>query len=92
MRCFVFAACDLIQSTLHSFLDNIERISEPDYVPTTGIVCWTSCARHVSCGNADDILNVRLQTLGVIEHSFEINMAGSRYDWKLYDVGGAVRR
>jgi len=54
------------------FLDNLERIAEPDYIPTT-----------------DDILNVRLQTLGVIEHSFEITMAGTRYNWKLYDVGGA---
>jgi hypothetical protein len=39
----------------------------------------------------DDLLNVRLQTLGVIEHSFDINMSGTKYVWKLYDVGGAVR-
>lgn len=38
----------------------------------------------------DDILNVRLQTLGVMEHSFPVNMAGRSYNWKLYDVGGAV--
>jgi hypothetical protein len=38
----------------------------------------------------DDILNVRLQTLGVMEHTFPINMGGLMYDWKLYDVGGAV--
>ncbi|KDR67791.1 hypothetical protein GALMADRAFT_105456 [Galerina marginata CBS 339.88] len=37
----------------------------------------------------DDILNVRLQTLGVMEHTFPISMAGKKYDWKLYDVGGA---
>ncbi|KAK0444839.1 guanine nucleotide binding protein, alpha subunit [Armillaria borealis] len=37
----------------------------------------------------DDILNVRVQTLGVIEHSFPINIGGTMYDWKLYDVGGA---
>ncbi|EIW83390.1 G-protein alpha subunit [Coniophora puteana RWD-64-598 SS2] len=37
----------------------------------------------------DDILNVRLQTLGVAEHSFDIDMYGSRYNWLLYDVGGA---
>ncbi|GLB45005.1 putative alpha subunit [Lyophyllum shimeji] len=37
----------------------------------------------------DDILNVRLQTLGVMEHTFPINMGGATYDWKLYDVGGA---
>lgn len=38
----------------------------------------------------DDILSVRLQTLGVMEHTFPINMGGMTYDWKLYDVGGAV--
>ncbi|KAL0956953.1 hypothetical protein HGRIS_003054 [Hohenbuehelia grisea] len=54
------------------FLNNIARVSEPDYLPST-----------------DDILNVRLQTLGVTEHIFDINVAGSRYLWKLYDVGGA---
>ncbi|KAK1231626.1 hypothetical protein PQX77_005249 [Marasmius sp. AFHP31] len=54
------------------FLDNISRISEPDYVP-----------------NTDDVLNVRLQTLGVIEHSFPINLGGTMYEWRLYDVGGA---
>ncbi|KAF5386063.1 hypothetical protein D9615_002701 [Tricholomella constricta] len=54
------------------FLDNIERISKPDFVPSN-----------------DDILNVRLQTLGVMEHTFPINMGGATYDWKLYDVGGA---
>ncbi|EKM75263.1 hypothetical protein AGABI1DRAFT_132402 [Agaricus bisporus var. burnettii JB137-S8] len=54
------------------FLDEIDRISEPDYVPTT-----------------DDILNVRLQTLGIMEHSFPVTMGGLSYNWKLYDVGGA---
>ncbi len=37
-----------------------------------------------------DILNVRLQTLGVMEHSFPISMGGVTYNWKIYDVGGAV--
>ncbi|KAH8806758.1 guanine nucleotide binding protein, alpha subunit [Flagelloscypha sp. PMI_526] len=54
------------------FLDSIERISQPDYVPSI-----------------DDILNVRLQTLGVVEHHFKIDMFGVVYDWKMYDVGGA---
>ena len=39
----------------------------------------------------EDILNVRLQTLGVKEHSFDISMSGTRVNWLLYDVGGAVR-
>lgn len=53
-------------------LDEIHRIAEPDYLPTT-----------------DDILHVRLQTLGVTEHSFDINFGGNHYSWILYDVGGA---
>jgi hypothetical protein len=57
---------------MSSFLDEIHRIAEPDYLPTT-----------------DDILHVRLQTLGVTEHAFDINHAGIHYTWILYDVGGA---
>ena len=40
---------------------------------------------------ADDILHVRLQTLGVTEHSFDIDIGGVLFNWLLYDVGGAVR-
>ncbi|KAI6037566.1 guanine nucleotide binding protein, alpha subunit [Pisolithus marmoratus] len=54
------------------FLDNIARIAQPDYLPTTA-----------------DLLNVRLQTLGVSEHSFDIELCGTRYNWLMYDVGGA---
>ncbi|KIJ67996.1 hypothetical protein HYDPIDRAFT_107560 [Hydnomerulius pinastri MD-312] len=54
------------------FLDNVKRISQADYLPTTA-----------------DLLNVRLQTLGVAEHSFDIELCGSRYNWLMYDVGGA---
>ncbi|KAG6375574.1 guanine nucleotide binding protein, alpha subunit [Boletus reticuloceps] len=36
-----------------------------------------------------DLLNVRLQTLGVAEHSFDVELCGSRYNWLMYDVGGA---
>lgn len=35
-------------------------------------------------------MNVRLQTLGVKEHSFDISLSGTRVNWLLYDVGGAV--
>ncbi|KAF8953993.1 guanine nucleotide binding protein, alpha subunit [Flammula alnicola] len=37
----------------------------------------------------DDILHVRLRTLGVMQHSFPMNMAAKSYTWTLYDVGGA---
>ncbi|KAJ3573157.1 hypothetical protein NP233_g2613 [Leucocoprinus birnbaumii] len=61
-----------LEDSASFFLDEIARIAEPDYVPTT-----------------DDILNVRLQTLGVMEHSFPISMGGLSYNWKIFDVGGA---
>ncbi|KAI6001671.1 G-protein alpha subunit [Pisolithus orientalis] len=54
------------------FLDDIVRIAQSDYLPTTA-----------------DLLNVRLQTLGVSEHSFDIELCGTRYNWLMYDVGGA---
>lgn len=34
---------------------------------------------------------MRLQTLGVQEHSFDIDIGGVHFNWLLYDVGGAVR-
>ena len=43
----------------------------------------------MSC--SEDILHVRLQTIGVTEHAFDINLGGVNYNWLLYDVGGAVR-
>ncbi|KII92506.1 hypothetical protein PLICRDRAFT_103802 [Plicaturopsis crispa FD-325 SS-3] len=55
------------------FLDHMDRIAQPDYLPSTG-----------------DILNVRLQTLGVKEHHFDIKIGTSIYNWIMYDVGGAV--
>ncbi|KZT65344.1 G-protein alpha subunit [Daedalea quercina L-15889] len=45
--------------------------------------------RVCAWARAEDILHVRLQTLGVKEHSFDINMGGINYNWLLYDVGGA---
>ncbi|OBZ71036.1 Guanine nucleotide-binding protein alpha-4 subunit [Grifola frondosa] len=39
--------------------------------------------------STEDILHVRLQTIGVTEHTFDINMGGTHYNWLLYDVGGA---
>ncbi|KAJ7646551.1 G-protein alpha subunit [Roridomyces roridus] len=39
--------------------------------------------------STEDILHVRLQTVGVIEHSMMVNTLGGIYTWKIYDVGGA---
>lgn len=38
----------------------------------------------------EDILHVRLQTLGVTEHVFDVNLGGNQMYWMMYDVGGAV--
>ncbi|KAH7097243.1 guanine nucleotide binding protein, alpha subunit [Auriculariales sp. MPI-PUGE-AT-0066] len=54
------------------FLESIQRIAWPDYVPSV-----------------DDVLHVRLQTLGVSEHKFDVNMFGKPVSLCLYDVGGA---
>jgi len=54
------------------FLESIQRIAWPDYIPST-----------------DDVLNVRLQTLGVSEHTFDVHLLGKPVNLCLYDVGGA---
>ncbi|KAJ7466951.1 guanine nucleotide binding protein, alpha subunit [Mycena latifolia] len=36
----------------------------------------------------DDVLHVRIQTVGVIEHSLKVNTVSGSYLWKIYDVGG----
>ncbi|KAJ7354516.1 guanine nucleotide binding protein, alpha subunit [Mycena albidolilacea] len=38
--------------------------------------------------STDDMLHVRLQTVGVIEHSMKVNTVGGNYIWRIYDVGG----
>lgn len=37
----------------------------------------------------DDILHARIQTMGVAEHVFDVNIHGKLVTWHLYDVGGA---
>jgi guanine nucleotide-binding protein subunit alpha len=37
----------------------------------------------------DDILHARIQTMGVAEHIFDMNMHGKTVTWHLFDVGGA---
>ena len=73
-----------------SFLDNVKRISQADYLPTTGKVFLGKSCVCVDKAPTADLLNVRLQTLGVAEHSFDVELCGSRYNWLMYDVGGAV--
>ena len=36
---------------------------------------------------ADDILRARIQTLGVAEHVFEMNLGRKAVTWRLFDVG-----
>ncbi|EIW84234.1 guanine nucleotide-binding protein [Coniophora puteana RWD-64-598 SS2] len=37
----------------------------------------------------DDILHARIQTMGVAEHIFDVDIHGKTVTWHLYDVGGA---
>ncbi|KAJ7067128.1 guanine nucleotide-binding protein [Mycena amicta] len=37
----------------------------------------------------DDILHARIQTMGVAEHIFDVDLHGKSVTWHLYDVGGA---
>lgn len=76
-------------SSAVSFLDQIRRIADPEYLPSTGMHKIVTFNR-LTHGKADDILHVRLQTLGVTEHSFDIDIGGILFNWLLYDVGGAV--
>jgi len=77
---------------MSSFLDNVRRLAAPDYTPSTGRSASLLTRNQSENKNVDseDILNVRLQTLGVIEQSFDIKLSGNSYNWRMYDVGGAV--
>ena len=93
--CEIFLDYFLGISSYHaysSFMENVTRIAEPDYLPATGMSCYSSCAiiMFINACDSEDILNVRLQTLGVKEHSFDISLSGTHVNWLLYDVGGAV--
>ncbi|KAJ7227364.1 guanine nucleotide-binding protein, partial [Mycena pura] len=37
----------------------------------------------------DDILHARIQTMGIAEHIFDVDLHGKSVTWHLYDVGGA---
>ncbi|EJD06518.1 guanine nucleotide binding protein alpha subunit [Fomitiporia mediterranea MF3/22] len=39
--------------------------------------------------STDDILRVRLQTMGIASHEFMVQVSGKSVIWHLYDVGGA---
>lgn len=73
---------------LSSFLRHISRVAAPDYLPTTGEIhdIWHAYINRVP---ADDILHARIQTMGVAEHVFDVNIHGKLVTWHLYDVGGA---
>lgn len=38
---------------------------------------------------SDDILHARIQTMGVAEHIFDVDIHGKSVSWHLFDVGGA---
>ncbi|KAH7926088.1 G-alpha-domain-containing protein [Leucogyrophana mollusca] len=39
--------------------------------------------------STDDILHARIQTMGVAEHIFDVDIHGKTVTWHLFDVGGA---
>ena len=43
----------------------------------------------IVCICADDILHARIQTMGVAEHIFDVELHGETVSWHLFDVGGA---
>ncbi|KAF8498835.1 guanine nucleotide binding protein, alpha subunit [Hysterangium stoloniferum] len=70
------------------FLSAVDRISQPDYLPTDGVYEVFPAYSPTEIAKAD-ILHVRLQTLGVSEHVFDVNVGGRPVRWLIYDVGGA---
>ncbi|EDQ99150.1 guanine nucleotide-binding protein alpha-4 subunit [Laccaria bicolor S238N-H82] len=72
------------------FLKNITRVASPDYVPSIGKVVILAVYRaHIHLIPPDDILHTRIQTMGVAEHIFDVNIHGKSVTWHLFDVGGA---
>ena len=81
---------DAILTHPDSFLRQIKRIAAPDYVPTTGArILDVRLTAYIDLFDKDDILHARVQTMGVAEHSFDVNLHGKNVTWHLYDVGGA---
>ncbi|KAF8813180.1 guanine nucleotide-binding protein [Phlegmacium glaucopus] len=46
-------------------------------------------AAHDYIPTTDDILHARIQTMGVAEHIFDVDIHGKSVTWHLFDVGGA---
>ncbi|KAF7795596.1 hypothetical protein EIP86_006759, partial [Pleurotus ostreatoroseus] len=66
------------------FMDCLERVTAPRYVPTDVLPPSSSRLR------ADDVLRARLKTLGVSEYRFQVKdgFGSSTREWRVYDVGG----
>lgn len=75
--------------SLPTFAGSRSRTTFPRTVRRTSVS--STVLRLLTRVMAEDILHVRLQTIGVNEHQFDINLGGTQYNWLLYDVGGAVR-
>ena len=44
---------------------------------------------YLHFSHSDDILHARIQTMGVAEHIFDVDIHGKSVTWHLFDVGGA---
>lgn len=53
-----------------SFLDSLDRVTAPRYVPTNGAFFPCDCDDIDTDAHSDDILRARLKTLGVSEYRF----------------------
>lgn len=74
---------------LRSFLNNIVRISAREYIPSTGKPLNEPIYTVNDRRALDDILHARIQTMGVAEHIFDVDIHGKSVSWHLFDVGGA---
>jgi hypothetical protein len=74
-----------------SFLNSLTRILTADYLPTTGLSQFDYKGDYSLMLPLEDILNARMQTLGVVEHSLPLHRGNADIMWRMYDVGGAVR-
>ena len=82
---------------LHSYLDEIERITALMYFPRDGMcfghwsIPWA--VPSYTLRRTDDVLKARLKTTGVVEHTFSLTSGEFKgVDWKIYDVGGSQQQ
>jgi guanine nucleotide-binding protein alpha-1 subunit len=81
---------------LCSFLNDLERVTKLQYMPTDGESFPTKNLFPLPPSHhhplPDDVLKARLKTVGVSEYKFEMEVAAGREsaaEWRIVDVGGS---